>query len=48
MTKRAVTRSAILLLLGLFAMVVLAGCETCKGAGRDIHNADQWIKDNLW
>ncbi len=48
MNKRAVAYNAILLFLGLFMMVVLAGCETCKGAGRDIHNADQWIKDNLW
>ena len=30
------------------AAVVLSGCETCRGIGRDIKKADEWIKDNLW
>jgi len=30
------------------AVVVLSGCETCRGVKRDIQKADEWIKDNLW
>ncbi len=28
--------------------LLLSGCETVKGMGRDVKNADKWVKDNLW
>ncbi|MGE5279834.1 MAG: hypothetical protein ACM3L6_03715 [Deltaproteobacteria bacterium] len=34
--------------LFLAGAVLLSGCETCKGIKRDVMNADQWIRDNLW
>ena len=38
-----------LCLIGLLLIVVgCLGCETCKGLGRDIKNADDWIRDNAW
>jgi predicted small secreted protein len=34
--------------LFLLALVVFcAGCETLKGMGRDIKNADEWIRDRV-
>ena len=35
------------LLLLLFVVLFCAGCETCKGMGRDIRNADEWIRDKV-
>jgi predicted small secreted protein len=32
----------------VMAMGMLAGCETCKGANRDIKALDAWMHDNLW
>lgn len=36
-------------LICLLALVVSClGCETARGLGRDIKNADQWIRDHAW
>jgi predicted small secreted protein len=49
MSKRAVGLGLLGCLLGVFvAALFLCGCETAKGLGRDIQQADDWIKDNLW
>lgn len=37
----------LVLLVCAFASV-LCGCETVKGMGRDVKNADRWVRDNLW
>ncbi len=36
------------LLLCLVTTIVLCGCETAKGMGRDIKCADQWVRDHMW
>lgn len=36
------------LVCALFLMMFCLGCETVKGMGRDIKNADQWMKDHAW
>ena len=32
----------------LFVLTTLYGCETCKGVGRDIKNADEWFREHAW
>lgn len=34
--------------LCLFALTLLCGCETVKGMGRDIKNVDLWFKEHAW
>ena len=36
------------LMLAIFALTILVGCETVKGMGRDIKNADAWFKEHAW
>ena len=54
MRKRSLaflTKAGISLLLLCVCVVLLGGCETCKGMGRDwgtVKKADQWFKENYW
>jgi predicted small secreted protein len=41
--KRLIPVACVLLLT-----VFCVGCETAKGLGRDIKNADQWMRDHAW
>jgi len=34
--------------LCVFALGTLCGCETVKGMGRDIKNADRWFREHAW
>lgn len=36
------------LMLAIFALTVLYGCETVKGMGKDIKNADAWFREHAW
>lgn len=47
-TQRRPWCAVFVLFIGLVVVLALSGCETCKGFGRDIKNADEWMKDNLW
>jgi predicted small secreted protein len=49
MNRRFATISLIaVFVIGLLSLTCLSGCETAKGMGRDIKDADEWIKDHLW
>ncbi|MDD5019283.1 MAG: hypothetical protein PHS61_02535 [Candidatus Omnitrophica bacterium] len=48
MKTRRDFRRLILLACALVLMATCLGCETVKGVGRDIKNADQWMRDNAW
>jgi predicted small secreted protein len=39
-------RATILLMLGLFSIAMLSGCNTVKGAGKDIKGAGDKIEDS--
>jgi len=38
----------IVCLFCLMGLIVLCGCETVKGMGRDIKNADDWLREHAW
>lgn len=38
-------RSVILVVLAMFSVAMLAGCNTVKGAGKDIKGAGEKIED---
>lgn len=48
MRKHPIHLSVLILLVCLFGLAVLAGCETTKGLGRDIKKVDEWVKDHMW
>ncbi|MFA5039515.1 MAG: hypothetical protein WC732_07540 [Candidatus Omnitrophota bacterium] len=45
-TKRA--QRYLVLVCMLVLVVTGLGCETVKGLGRDVKNADQWFRDHAW
>lgn len=46
--KKNITIPAVFILLFCVFTIALCGCETVKGMGRDVKNADKWVRDNLW
>lgn len=48
MKKSSFRSSIIAVLICIAACTMFLGCETAKGVGRDIMNADKWMRDNLW
>lgn len=38
-------RAMVLLMLGMFSMAMLSGCNTIQGAGKDIKGAGDKIED---
>ncbi len=47
MKKYATRFTTISFLICLLALSA-CGCETAKGAARDVQKADEWIRDNIW
>jgi predicted small secreted protein len=38
----------VLLVFCAIVFVSLCGCETARGLGRDVQNADKWFRENAW
>ena len=48
MKKKKVFLSVFAIAICIVSFIMLSGCETCKGVGRDIKDADQWFRDHAW
>lgn len=48
MKNPGIKSSIIAVFVCVVACVMLLGCETVKGMGRDIKGADKWMRENLW
>ena len=48
MKKQVGKWSIVCILICFLAIIVCSGCETCKGIGKDIKNADDWFKEHAW
>lgn len=48
MRKPNMGRFIAALCLFCFLACVFCGCETVRGMGRDIKNADQWFREHAW
>ncbi|MFH0940924.1 MAG: hypothetical protein V1840_03615 [Candidatus Omnitrophota bacterium] len=48
MRKKKAFLSVLAIAICLASFVMLCGCETAKGAWRDIKDADQWFRDHAW
>ena len=48
MKKNGIVLAMMICLVCLVCLTVFYGCETVKGMGRDIKNADEWVRDHTW
>lgn len=46
--KRLSRMTAVSFWVCLAVLVIVSGCETCKGMTRDVKNADEWVRDHMW